>query len=74
MKPRQIQARLVERDSSYRQFAIAHGYKPRTVTQVVARWAGRDELPRGRLSYRILRDLSRAIDQEVAPGVMNDEG
>lgn len=73
MKPRQIQARLVERGSSYRQFALAHGYKPRTVTQVVARWAGRNELPRGRLSYRILRDLSRTIGKEVAPGVLRAE-
>ncbi|MCK9468170.1 MAG: hypothetical protein M0Q49_02030 [Porticoccaceae bacterium] len=70
MNQRQIQARLIERDSNYRQFALAHGYKPRTVTQVVARWAGRDELPRGRLSYRILRDLSRTIGQEVSPGVL----
>ena len=66
----QIQARLVERGSSFRQFAIARGYIPRTVTQVVARWAGQDGLPRGRLSFQILRDLSREIEREVLPGIL----
>ncbi|MBD3816445.1 MAG: hypothetical protein IE913_08355 [Halothiobacillus sp.] len=73
MKPKEVQAHLVLRDSSYRQFALSHGYQPRTVTQVVARWAGRDKLPNGRLSYRILRDLSRFIGQEVTTGVMRGD-
>lgn len=72
MEKRQIQARLIENGSNFRQFAISHGYEPRTVTQVVQRWAGHDSLPRGRLSFRILRDISRLIGKEVLPGILVD--
>jgi hypothetical protein len=72
MEKRQIQARLIESGSNFRQFAISHGYEPRTVTQVVQRWAGHDTLPRGRLSFRILRDISRLIGKEVLPGILAD--
>jgi len=72
MAKRQIQARLIERDSNFRQFAISHGYAPRTVTQVVKRWAGHDTLPRGRLSFQILRDLSKLIGKEILPGILAD--
>ena len=72
MEKRQIQARLIENGSNFRQFAISHGYEPRTVTQVVQRWAGQDSLPRGRLSFNILRDISRVIGKEVLPGILVD--
>jgi hypothetical protein len=32
MTPNQIRARLIEQDLSFRQFALARGYDPRTVT------------------------------------------
>ena len=70
MKKCQIQARLIERGSNFRQFAISHGYEVRTVTQVVQRWAGQKTLPRGRLTFQILRDLSRVIGKEVLPGIL----
>lgn len=70
MAPNQIRARLVENGSSFRQFAIAHGYEPRTVTQAVERWAGQAGLPRGRLTFSILRDLSREIGEEILPGIL----
>lgn len=73
MNKRQIQARLIEGGSNFRQFALSRGYEPRTVTQVVDRWAGKPELPRGRLSFRILRDLSTAVGQEVSPGLLAGE-
>lgn len=72
MEKRQIQAQLIEHGSNFRQFAISHGYEPRTVTQVVQRWAGHNALPRGRLSFRILRDISRVIGKEVLPGILAD--
>ncbi|WP_339497184.1 hypothetical protein [Pseudomonas sp. EA_15y_Pfl1_P101] len=72
MEKRQIQARLIERGSNFRQFALSHGYEVRTVTQVVQRWAGHNKLPRGRLTFQILRDLSRVIDKEVLPGILAD--
>ena len=72
MEKRHIQARLIEHGSNFRQFAISHGYEPRTVTQVVQRWAGHDTLPRGRLSFRILKDISKVIGKEVIPGILAD--
>lgn len=66
----QIQARLIERGSNFRKFAISHGYEVRTVTQAVQRWAGHKALPQGRLTFQILRDLSRAIEVEVLPGIL----
>lgn len=38
MNKQQVRARLVERGSSLRQFALNAGYEPRTVTQAVSRW------------------------------------
>ncbi|KAB0547876.1 hypothetical protein F7R01_10265 [Pseudomonas argentinensis] len=70
MTPNQIRARLIEKGSSYRQFALARGYEPRNVTQVVARWAGADRMPNGRLAFAILRDLSREIGTDVVPGIL----
>ena len=70
MEKRQIQARLIECGSNFRQFALSHGYEVRTVTQVVERWAGHETLPRGRLSFRIMQDLSRLIGKEVLPGIL----
>lgn len=73
MNKNQIRARLVEKGSSLRQFALAHGYEPRTVTQAVDRYAESDSLPRGRLTFRILRDLSRELGFEILPGILADE-
>jgi len=70
MEKRQVQARLIERGSNFRQFALSHGYEVRTVTQVVQRWAGNNKLPRGRLTFQILRDLSRVIGKEILPGIL----
>lgn len=72
MKKQQIHARLIERDTNFRQWALTHGYEPRTVTQVVNRWCGRKDLPRGRLSYRILTDLSRDIGKEIIPNILRE--
>lgn len=70
MTKREIHARLIERGYTFRSWAMANGYKVRTVSMTVDRWAGREGDPRGRLTYRILRDLSRDIGQEIIPGCM----
>ena len=72
MTKQQLHARLIERGSNFRQFAAAHGYNPRTVTQVVVRWVGRDELPNGRLSYAVLRDLSTFVGEPVSPALSRE--
>lgn len=66
----QVHAQLIERGSNFRQFALTNGYQPRTVLAVIDRWIGKEELPRGRLSFRILKDLSTAIGKEVTPGIL----
>ena len=73
MNTQQVRARLVERGSSMRRWAIDHGYEPRTVSQTVQRYAGHSELPRGRLTFNILRDLSREIGSEILPGILAGE-
>lgn len=70
MTPNQIRARLIERNLSYRQFALAKGYDPRTVTQTVARWAGSATLPNGRIAFSIMRDLSQLLGTELIPGLL----
>jgi hypothetical protein len=66
----QIRARLIEQDSNFRQFALAKGYDPRTVTQTVARWAGSETLPNGRIAFSIMRELSKEIGTELIPGLL----
>lgn len=68
----QVHAQLIELGSNFRQFALTNGYQPRTVLAVIDRWAGKSELPRGRLSFRILKDLSTAIGKEVTPGILQE--
>ncbi len=71
MTKNQILAKLVLQDSNYRRFALAHQYEPRTVTQAVDRYAGTNKKPRGILTYKILRDLSKFIDEPVIDGLDN---
>lgn len=68
-----IRACLLEKDSSLRQFALKHGYEPRTVTQVLTRWVGAEHLPQGRIAFCILRDLSKTVGYEVLPGILGED-
>lgn len=69
MTKNQLQARLVERNSNFRRFALSHGYSPRNVNQAVTRHVGTDRVPRGILTYKILRDLSEFIGEPVIDGI-----
>ena len=69
MTKNQIQARLIERGSNFRRFALAHGYQPRSVQQAVTRYANSGKTPRGILTYKILRDLSVVIGEPVIDGL-----
>lgn len=73
MQAYQVRAALMLRNTSYRQWALARQYQPRMVVMSVNRYAGGNKLPRGRLTYRILRDLSQTIGKEIVPGVLGDE-
>lgn len=65
-----VHARLIERGSNFRQFALQHGHAPRTVRQAVERYVGHDELPRGRQTFLILQQLSQFIGAEIVPGLL----
>lgn len=69
MTKNQILAKLVERDSNFRRFAHAHQYRSRTVTQAITRYADSNKMPRGILTYKILRDLSKFIGEPVIDGL-----
>lgn len=73
MNSNQIRARLIEKGRSFRQFAMEHGYNPRNVTQVVARWAGETRLPNGRQAFAILHDLSLEVGEELIHGLLSDD-
>ncbi|MBP6727774.1 MAG: hypothetical protein KA132_11330 [Thauera sp.] len=73
MKSAQVRHRLLKATGlTYRQWAMQRNINPRTVTQTVSRWAGRSDLPRGRKSFAILRELSREIGREIVPGVLEE--
>lgn len=67
----QIRARLIEQELSFRSFALSNGYDPRTVTQTIARWAGSETLPNGRIAFSIMRDLSLQLNTELIPGLIS---
>jgi hypothetical protein len=69
MTPNQLRARLLERNTNMRQFALKHQIEPRTVQQTVHRYVGTNRTPRGLLTWRILKLLSREIDQPVIDGL-----
>lgn len=71
MKKHQVRARLIEQGSSYRQWALEHGYNPRTVAQAVDRWSMRDDEPRGRMTYDILQRLSESTGIEIVKGALS---
>lgn len=57
---------------SWASWAQSKGYQPRTVTQVAYRYAGTQDQPRGRLSWKILCDLSRDTGIELVPGSLKE--
>lgn len=71
MTPNQVRARLMEQGLSLAQFARSNGYEPRTVTQTLARWAGSETLPNGRVAFSIIRDLSRQVGGEIIKGALD---
>jgi hypothetical protein len=73
MTRKELTLLLAEKELSLRQWALEHGYNPRTVAQVVSRYTNTDRQPRGRMTHRILRELSQALGKEILPGILEDE-
>lgn len=69
MDKRRLHAALIQNGTTFRRWALANNYNPRTVIAVVDRWAGKKSFPNGAMSRRILRDLSIEIGREVIPGL-----
>jgi hypothetical protein len=73
VRPAEVRAALMARGLTYADWAKGRGYAPRTVTQAVARHAGREpSRVRGLLTWQILLDLSREIGQELVAGILTD--
>jgi hypothetical protein len=73
MTRKELNVLLAEQETNLSQWAKANGYQPRTVAQVVSRYLGKDRKPRGLTTYKILRDLSRMLGQEIIPGILEEE-
>lgn len=69
---RRVHAALVLKGYSYASWATERGYIPRTVVQVVHRYAGTKDEPRGRLTWKILCDLSAETGIELVPGSLKE--
>jgi hypothetical protein len=72
MTKRELRHALLSRGYTLSGWAAAHHYKQRIVQSAVDRWMGREGLPQGPLTYRILRDLSKEVGQELVPGILKD--
>lgn len=70
MTPNQIRAKLIERDSNIPKFAAAHDHKRRTVNQIIKRYAGTKNKPRGILTVKILQELSQFIGEPIIDGIV----
>ena len=71
MHSRQVRAALMERGTNDRQWALARRYEPRMVVYAVNTYAGTQRRPRGLVTHRILRDLSKFIGQDIAPSAVD---
>lgn len=69
---RKLHAQLILKGYSWASWAEKHGYLARTVTQAAYRYAGSKDQPRGRLTWKILCDLSRDTGIELVPGSLKD--
>jgi hypothetical protein len=72
MKRKQLNVLLAEKEITLRQWAIEHGYEPRTVTQTVKRYLNTDSQPRGAQAKAILKGLSRTLGAEIVPGILGN--
>lgn len=69
---RRVYANLVLQGHTLTSWAEAKGYLPRTANQVVTRYAGTQDQPRGRLSWKILCELSQDTGIELVPGSLKE--
>lgn len=68
-----VRARLLSRTGmSIRAWSMARNYKPRNVHAALTRWAGRNRPPMGRIAFRVLRDMSQDIGEEIVPGLFDE--
>ena len=68
MSSQRIYAALRARGTSVPAWARAHGYQPRTVYQVIERWAHRtDRPPHGGMARQIIADLRAELGPELVP-------
>ena len=69
---RRAHAALIMKGFSFASWAEANGYLPRTVIQAVHRYAGTQDQPRGRLTWKILCELSQETGIELVPNSLKE--
>lgn len=69
---RRVHAALILRGYSYASWAEANGYLARTVIQSVHRYAGTQKQPQGRLTWKILCEISQETGIELVPGSLKE--
>lgn len=69
MNKRDIRAALIKRGQSLRGWARDNDFCEFTVRAAVDRYAGTQDLPRGRVTFNVLVRLSRDIGKEIVPGL-----
>ena len=69
MNKHEIRAELLRRGYSIRSWARAHDFLEYTAHVAINRYAGGQDLPRGRTTFAVLVQLSRTLGQEIVPGI-----
>lgn len=69
---RKLKAALLLRGYNLTSWSEAHGFLPRTVHACVHRYAGTQDAPQGRLTWKILCELSREVGMELSPGSLSE--
>jgi hypothetical protein len=66
--PQRVLAALRARGTTARRWALAHGYRPRTVYAAIRDWVGRtDRAPLGGIKREIVRELRAELGAELVP-------
>jgi len=69
MNKQEIRVELMLQGYSIRSWAREHGFCEFTTLASINRYAGTQDVPRGRITFAILVQLSRTVGQEIVPGL-----
>lgn len=59
-----IRAELMRRGMTLKDFATKHGFIPQSVCKAIDRHAGKESVPRGKITFRILETIHQEISHD----------